>query len=32
VTALDRDGRALAAGVLAVIDNQINPRHGYDQL
>jgi multidrug efflux system membrane fusion protein len=25
VTALDRDGRTLATGVLAVIDNQINP-------
>jgi multidrug efflux system membrane fusion protein len=28
VTALDRDGRALATGVLAVIDNQINPATG----
>jgi multidrug efflux system membrane fusion protein len=28
ITALDRDGRALAAGVLAVIDNQINPATG----
>jgi membrane fusion protein, multidrug efflux system len=28
VTALDRDGHALATGVLAVIDNQINPATG----
>ena len=28
VTALDRDGQALATGVLAVIDNQINPTTG----
>ena len=28
VTALDRDGRVLATGVLAVIDNQINPASG----
>src|ERR1700676_4960606 len=28
VTALDRDGQALATGVLAVIDNQINPATG----
>ena len=28
VTALDRDGRTLATGVLAVIDNQINPATG----
>ena len=28
VTALDRDGRALATAVLAVIDNQINPATG----
>jgi multidrug efflux system membrane fusion protein len=28
VTALDRDGRELATGVLAVIDNQINPATG----
>ena len=28
VTALDRDGQVLAAGVLAVIDNQINPATG----
>ena len=28
VTALDRDGRALATGALAVIDNQINPATG----
>src|SRR6202163_918536 len=28
VTALDRDGRDLATGVLAVIDNQINPATG----
>jgi len=28
VTVLDRDGRALAAGVLAVIDNQTNPATG----
>jgi membrane fusion protein, multidrug efflux system len=28
VTALDRDGQDLAAGVLAVIDNQINPATG----
>jgi membrane fusion protein, multidrug efflux system len=28
VTALDRDARVLATGVLAVIDNQINPASG----
>jgi multidrug efflux system membrane fusion protein len=28
VTALDRDGQKLATGVLAVIDNQINPATG----
>ena len=28
VTALDREGRTLATGVLAVIDNQINPATG----
>jgi membrane fusion protein, multidrug efflux system len=28
VTALNRDGQALATGVLAVIDNQINPATG----
>ena len=28
VTALDRDGQLLATGVLAVIDNQINPATG----
>jgi multidrug efflux system membrane fusion protein len=28
VTALDRDGQVLATGVLAVIDNQINPATG----
>jgi multidrug efflux system membrane fusion protein len=28
VTALDRDGRELATGVLTVIDNQINPATG----
>src|ERR1700731_3691146 len=28
VTALDRDGQALATGVLAVVDNQINPATG----